>query len=117
MFSSPSPSSNTLLRGVTPETWHNDDHTLREFLASFSVPERVANAGEISLVTSEEDVKKSFCTWRESTSTSPSGRHLGHYKAEIKHPVLLLLCLTKFLYIAVQSGISIPHGAMLSSYH
>jgi hypothetical protein len=30
-------------------------------------------------VTTKEFAGK-FCAWRESTSTSPSGRHLGHYK-------------------------------------
>jgi hypothetical protein len=28
-----------------------------------------------------EDIKNGFRVWRESTSTSPSGIHLGHYKA------------------------------------
>jgi hypothetical protein len=28
-----------------------------------------------------EDFTKAIKTWRESTSTSPSGRHLGHYKS------------------------------------
>jgi len=26
------------------------------------------------------DLRGKFSKWRESTSTSPSGRHLGHYK-------------------------------------
>jgi hypothetical protein len=27
-----------------------------------------------------------YIAWKESTSTSPSGRHLGHYKAIINDP-------------------------------
>ena len=30
---------------------------------------------------SEADMQKKFQIWKESTSTSPSGRHLGHYRA------------------------------------
>ena len=36
---------------------------------------------EISLKISREEIRKGFRLWRESTSTSPSGRHLGHYKS------------------------------------
>jgi len=36
---------------------------------------------EISTTISADDLSKAFRRWRESTSTSPSGRHLGHYKA------------------------------------
>ena len=30
---------------------------------------------------SEADMQKKFSIWKESTSTSPSGRHLGHYRS------------------------------------
>jgi hypothetical protein len=39
-------------------------------------------------------------------STSPSGRHLGHYKAIIQH-VTLLGCLTQFMSVSLARGISI----------
>ena len=29
----------------------------------------------------EQDFRSSFATWRETTTTSPSGRHLGHLKS------------------------------------
>ena len=38
---------------------------------------------EISAIISDEDFQKTVKKWKESTSTSPSGRHLGHYKAAI----------------------------------
>jgi ribonuclease HI len=31
------------------------------------------------------EFKQAFSKWNESTSTSPSGRHLGHYKCLLKH--------------------------------
>jgi hypothetical protein len=35
---------------------------------------------EISTSFSQEEFAKGFKKWSESTSTSPSGRHLGHYR-------------------------------------
>jgi hypothetical protein len=35
---------------------------------------------EISTSTSQEEFSKGFKKWSEGTSTSPSGRHLGHYR-------------------------------------
>ena len=106
-FSSLSPSAIDLLNGETPQEWHHDDAVLREFLASFTVPERVHSKGEIPIEISEEELCRGFKSWREATTTSPSGRHLGHYKALIQDPTLLSFQL-KFLNIAIQSGISIP---------
>ena len=36
---------------------------------------------EISLKISREEIRQVFKLWKESTPTSPSGRHLGHYKS------------------------------------
>ena len=36
---------------------------------------------DIDTTFTREDIKKAFNIWQESTSTSPSGRHLGKYKA------------------------------------
>ena len=36
---------------------------------------------EISLEFSRDEVQKGFKLWKESTSMSPSGRHLCHYKS------------------------------------
>jgi hypothetical protein len=84
-----------------------NNHALREFLASFTIPQSVHDKGCITTEISHNDVLKCFQSWRESTSTSPSGRHLGLYKSEIQHPVLLD-CFVKFLNISIGSGISIP---------
>jgi hypothetical protein len=37
---------------------------------------------------SEEDFISGFEGWKESTSTSPSGQHLGHYNAITTDPDL-----------------------------
>ena len=106
-FSSLSPASINLLEGETPQEWHNNDVILRAFLASFTVPDTVRSAGDIPTEITNEDVIYGFKNWRETTSTSPSGRHLGHYRALIQQP-LLLSCFVKFMNIAIQSGTSIP---------
>ena len=40
---------------------------------------------KVETTISEEDFRSKMSVWRESTSTSPSGLHLGHYKALIAH--------------------------------
>jgi hypothetical protein len=45
--------------------------------------QRPSNVPEISAFVSLEDFKKRVQRWKETTSTSPSGRHLGHYKTAI----------------------------------
>jgi hypothetical protein len=105
-FTSLSSAASELLQGVIPPHWCHTDYTLSQFLASFAVPESVLLSTPISTSVSTSDVTRGFKGWRESTSTSPSGRHLGHYKAILTDPVLLS-CLTKFLHIALNSGIAI----------
>ena len=106
-FTSLSPEAEELLKGIVPPSWHGDDQLLKEFLASFAVPNTIQDKEQISVRISGDDIKKGFQGWKESTSTSPSGRHLGHYKALIQDPVMVD-CLSKFLDIAVTRGISIP---------
>ena len=106
-FSGISPASSSLLSGEFPEEWHGNDEVMREFLASFTIPERVRKKGDIPSIISEDDIRRGFGTWKESTATSPSGRHLGHNKAIVQDPTLLR-CLTQFMNIVIQSGISVP---------
>jgi hypothetical protein len=43
-----------------------------------------SNADTIDIGIPLLEFKKGFQKWRETTSTSPSGRHLGHYKALLR---------------------------------
>lgn len=106
-FTTKSEIGNQFMAGLIPPEWHGNNQLLREFLTSFMTP---TSSQQVPLITTdihEADIKEGFSTWRETTSTSPSGRHLGHYKAIIQDTVLLT-CMTKFLSITVQRGISIP---------
>jgi hypothetical protein len=105
-YTSLSPEAEALLLGEVPPDWYGDNVLLREFLASFQIPDSVMAADPIPIEVTAEDLTKGFKTWRESTSTSPSGRHLGHYKALIQDPILLD-SLRKFLNIAICRGISV----------
>ena len=105
-FSSLSPASMNLLEGEIPQEWHQDDEALKAFLASFAIPDKVKQAGEITTEISAEDVLYGFKNWRETTTTSPSGQHLGHYQSLIQNPVLLS-CFVKLMNIAIQNGIAI----------
>jgi hypothetical protein len=105
-FTSLSPHALEMLNGNIPDTWYGNDKLLREFLTSFTIPDRIKDIDPISIEITTDDVKYGFGKWKESTSTSPSGRHLGHYKAIIQDD-LLLNNLTKFMQIVVESGMTL----------
>ena len=44
---------------------------------------------EINISLDNEDYTKMFKKWKEKTTTSPSGRHLGHYKSILQEPELI----------------------------
>ena len=50
------------------------------------MPEEIQQLGKINNSVSMEDFYHGFQHWKESTSTSPSSHHLGHYKAIINDP-------------------------------
>jgi hypothetical protein len=77
-----------------------------EFLASFCVPKGVKSKEEIATIITTEDVIKGIKSWSEGTTTSPSRRHLCHYKAILQDPELLQ-CLTWFLQLVTHRGIAI----------
>ena len=52
-----------------------------------SFPENTPS--EINITLDSEDYIKMFSKWKEKTTTSPSGRHLGHYKAILQEPDLI----------------------------
>jgi hypothetical protein len=106
-FASLSPASEQLLRGGIPPDWNVDDIQFREFLASFAIPQHVRDQPPIQTQITADDVKHCFKSWKEATSTSPSSRHLGHYKALVGHPTLLN-CFVQFMNIVIERGIAIP---------
>ena len=106
-FTSLSPESESILSGMLPAHLHDNDNYLREFLASFAIPLNVKTHGAIPTDISTEDVLRGFKGWKEQTTTSPSGRHLGHYKSLIQDPTLLK-CFIYFMNIVVSRGIAIP---------
>jgi hypothetical protein len=104
-FSSLSREAAELLSGEVPASWHGNDELLREFLTSFAIPDKVKAERPISTAITEDDVKYGFKKWKESTSTSPSGRHLGHYKAIVQDD-RLLRSMTQFLATVVKHGLT-----------
>lgn len=105
-FSTLSPAGEDFLRGIIPNEWHGNNQLLKEFLTSFLIPPHVYSQNKISASISEADIRRGFGRWKEATSTSPSGRHLGHYKAIIQHDTLLG-CLTQFMSVVIARGLSI----------
>jgi hypothetical protein len=105
-FSSLSPAGKALLAGEFPPEWHGSNHLLREFLASFAAPANVQESNAIKTEITTADFVKGISRWKETTSTSPSGRHLGHYKALIQDE-LLLECQVTMMSIAISRGISL----------
>jgi hypothetical protein len=55
-------------------------------IVELAMPDEIWQLGEINCEVSTEDFYHGFLHWKESTSTSPSSRHLGHYKAIINDP-------------------------------
>jgi hypothetical protein len=105
------PAADLLETGTIPDNWKvNDKPYLHEFLKAFQKPTatNIAKAAsqEIKSEITEEELSQGFKTWKEKTSTSPSGRHLGIYKTMIQEPILLQ-CLASFMNIAINSGVTI----------
>ena len=46
-------------------------------------------SNQISIKIDHTNFVQIFSKWKESTTTSPSGRHLGHYKAILESPELI----------------------------
>jgi hypothetical protein len=53
-------------------------------LAHCAIPECLRGTTQIPVDISVEEYSSAIKKWKESTSTSPSGRHLGYYKATLK---------------------------------
>jgi hypothetical protein len=66
---------------ILPET--------EQVIKELAMPEEIrVLSKKIECEISEEDFISGIKCWKESTSTSPSGRHLGHYKAIVNDPDL-----------------------------
>jgi hypothetical protein len=60
-----------------------------ELLKSTMSPFAQLNQEQIKIDMEPDDYTAIFSKWNEKTSTSPSGRHLGHYKAILQQPELI----------------------------
>jgi hypothetical protein len=105
-FTSLTQEATQFLHGILPPEWYGNDLLLKEFLLAFMIPQHIRDRPPIKTTLSEDDILQGITRWKETTATSPSGRHLGHYKAIVQDPVLLQ-CLTKFMHIAVKFGIPV----------
>ena len=56
-----------------------DDNNIQQLFLKHLI--RVTTPEQFTTTISLQDFRKKMKKWRESTLTSPSGRHLGHYKA------------------------------------
>jgi hypothetical protein len=63
---------------MLPETTH--------LIMELAMPDEIWQLRKINHEVSTEDFYHGLLHWKESTSTSPSSRHLGHYKAIINYP-------------------------------
>jgi hypothetical protein len=60
-----------------------------QVIQELAMPEEIkVLAKKIDCEITEEVFISGYKKWKESTSTSPSGRHLGHYKAIVYDPCL-----------------------------
>ena len=73
-----------------------------ELLQSFS---RKPNVKEIPLLPTWTDFTKFILSSKESTSSSPSGRHYGHYKALLHSAPTVLKGIFKLMCISLENGI------------
>ena len=105
-YSSLAPAAKTILKVKIPSAWYKNTPLLIEVLLSFSIPDKQKDAKPIDTVFTTNDVKYGIRKWKEKSSTSPLGRHLGHYKALIQDETLLN-CITKFLNIVIKKGLTI----------
>jgi hypothetical protein len=102
---------NILTGQPLPDEWNTAQEPYHsEFLAAFRKPLTTDHSPtkiqEIPSKISEEELYQGFRKWKEKTSTSSSGRHLGIYKTMIQDPILLQ-CITKFMNIAIVSGVTL----------
>ena len=79
-----------IVEGTFLTTYGNNLELLPEteqLIKELAMPEEIKVLGKkISYKVTEADFISGFKGWKECTSTSPLGHHLGHYKAMINDP-------------------------------
>ena len=79
-----------IVEGTFLATYGNNLELLPEteqLIKELAMPEEIKVLGKkISYKVTEADFISGFKGWKECTSTSPLGHHLGHYKAMINDP-------------------------------
>ncbi len=77
---------------------------IRVFIKELAMPDIIKTQKDIHCSISLEQYKRAIKNWRESTSTSPSGRHLGMYKALLSNnQVMSDMC--QMLNVVMQIGL------------
>jgi hypothetical protein len=105
-YSGLSEASDSILRGEIPPEWNVEDGLLRSFISSFALPENLKDKRDIKSTIAEDDFKYGISGWQESTSTSPSGRHLGRYKFIVQDADLFSVQV-KMMNITIKNGIAL----------
>jgi hypothetical protein len=105
-YSGLSTASDSIPRGEIPPEWNVEDGLLRSFLASFAIWANLKGKRDIKSTITEEDFKYGISGWQESTSISPSGRHLGHCKSIVQDEDFLSVQV-KLMNIAIKNGIAL----------
>jgi len=83
--------ADAIVAGTFMEEYGDELNLLPEteqLIAELAMPEMIKNLeSDIPTEVGEGEYIDGFKKWTESTSTSPSGRHLGHYKAIVNDPL------------------------------
>jgi hypothetical protein len=66
----------------------NKQQVLQAFIGRLATPAELRDAPPIRTEVTVEEYSKAIKRWDERTSTSPSGRHLGFYKALLSIPLI-----------------------------
>jgi hypothetical protein len=62
---------------------------LQAFISRLAIPAELRDVPQITSEVTVDEYKEAIKRWKERTSTSPSGRHLGFYKAILAIPQIL----------------------------
>jgi hypothetical protein len=103
-FNGLTPQATQLLNGVFPAEWAGRSDVMTTFLQKLARPPSDIPPIDTNITT--KVFKQGISAWRESTSTSPSGRHLGHYKALLQDDDLLLPII-ELVQLSILHGIAL----------